>query len=196
MAATHIFIESKLGWDAHSCHWIRCWCRIFGNVLLGFGNLNLLRMTSMNMVVCYIHFFPDLWNLVKHLAFAHFLSILSSLFLIQFLHLRKISEISWQIGGAEVLNALLGWIFFLIKLRIINWRIKSFPLKKVGLHLVYRLMTIWLDIRNLTIVVWESKCLKDGILFQKIVSKSLWWQHEVGVLVNSNLIKKSNILFL
>lgn len=186
MATTHVIIESKLGRDAHSCHFICCWCRMFWKVLLWFGDLRLLNIVSVNMLVCYIHFFPDLLDLVTHLAFAHFLSILTQ-FLIEFLCVRHICEVSWQIRWADILITLISWILFLIKFGIINWRIKSSSLKKVG-HLVCRL-TIWLDIRDLTIVIWKSKSLKDCILFQNIVSKSLWWQHEIWVLVNSNLIK-------
>lgn len=173
MTATHIVIESKLGRDAHSRHFVSCWCRIFWNVLLWFGNLRLLSIVSVNLLVCYIHIIPDLRNLVKHLAFPHFLSILAQ-FLVEFLWVRDTGEVSWQVGRAEVLKTLFSWILFVIKLGIVNWRIKSLPLEKVGLHLVNRL-AIWLDIRNLTIVVWKSKSLKNGILFQKIMSKSLWW---------------------
>jgi len=191
LTATHIIaIESEL---LRNAHFLGCWCRIFWNVLLWFGNLRLLRLVSMDMVVCYIHFFPDLGDLVKHLVFAQFLTFLS-LIIVDFLHIREICEVSRLVWLAEVLIALLSWMIFLIKFYLINWRIKSFSLKTLGLHLVNRL-TIWWDIRNLTIVIWNSKRLEDGILLQEVMSKSLWWQHKIGVLVDSNLIKKPNILF-
>jgi hypothetical protein len=128
----------------------------------------------MNLLICYIHFIPNLRNFIKYLIFAHFLSILPQV-LIEFRHVR---EISWLIGRAEVLNAwtksIVG-MFSTDELLIIDWWIKSLSLKEMWLvHLISRL-TMWGNIRNLTVVIWKSKSLEDRVLLQKVLSKSLWW---------------------